>query len=153
MFLLAYVGTSGWHSHASGLSAAAAPGCACSVRARRRLLTLLVCETPGPSVAGIAITVAGIPDSLGGKRMAIRVAELARDGLTPDWMPGAVPRCMPTIVKENQHGTHAGTIVVGIERIRARGPGAWHMENSRNPGLPVYILPPPETDRGRPSRL
>ena len=56
----------------------------------------------------IAATVAGIPDSLGGKRMAIRVAELARAGLTPDWMPGAVPRCVPTIVKQNQHGTHAG---------------------------------------------
>ena len=72
----------------------------------------------------IAATVAGIPDSLGGKRMGIRVAELARAGLTPDWMPGVVPRCMPTIVKKNQHGTHAGTIVVGIERIRVRGPGA-----------------------------
>ncbi len=31
------------------------------------------------------------------KRMAIRIAELARAGLTPDWMPGAVPRCVPTI--------------------------------------------------------
>ena len=72
----------------------------------------------------IAATVAGIPDSLGGKRMAIRVAELARAGLTPDWMPGAVPRCVPTIVKQNQHGTHAGTIVVGIERIRVRGVGS-----------------------------
>ena len=72
----------------------------------------------------IAATVAGIPDSLGGKRMAIRVAELARAGLTPDWMPGAVPRCVPTIVKQNQHGTHAGAVVVGTERIRVRGPGA-----------------------------
>ena len=72
----------------------------------------------------IAATVAGIPDSLGGKRMAIRVAELARAGLTPDWMPGAVPRCVPTIVKQNQHGTHAGAIVVGTERIRVRGAGA-----------------------------
>jgi len=72
----------------------------------------------------IAATVAGIPDSLGGKRMAIRVAELARAGLTPDWMPGAVPKCVPTIVKQNQHGTHAGTIVVGFERIRVRGPSA-----------------------------
>ena len=71
----------------------------------------------------IAATVAGIPDSLGGKRMAIRVAELARAGLTPDWMPGAIPRCVPTIVKQNQHGTHAGTIVVGTERVRGRGLG------------------------------
>jgi hypothetical protein len=34
--------------------------------------------------------------SLGGIRMAIRVAELARVGLTPDWMPGVVPRCVVT---------------------------------------------------------
>ncbi|AUH32353.1 hypothetical protein [Paracoccus tegillarcae] len=72
----------------------------------------------------IAATVAGLPDSLGGKRMAIRVAELARAGLTPDWMPGAVPRCVPTIVKKNQHGTHAGTVVVAVERIRVRGAGS-----------------------------
>lgn len=76
----------------------------------------------------IAATVAGIPDSLGGKRMAIYVAELARAGLTPDWMPGAVPSCVPTLVKQNQHGTHVGTVVVGTERIRVRGPtarGTW----------------------------
>jgi len=69
----------------------------------------------------IAATVAGLPDSLGGKRMAIRVAELARAGLTPDWMPGAVPRCVPVDVKRNQHGERAATIVVGIERILTRG--------------------------------
>jgi hypothetical protein len=76
----------------------------------------------------IAATVAGMPDSLGGKRMAIRVAELARAGLTPDWMPGAVPRCVPIIVKQSQHGPHVGTVVVGTERIRTRGPtarGTW----------------------------
>ena len=72
----------------------------------------------------IAATVTGIPDSFGGRRVAIRVAELARAGLTPDWMPGAVPHCVPTIVKQNQHGIHAGTIVVGTERIRVRGPSA-----------------------------
>ena len=37
----------------------------------------------------IAATVDGMHDTLGGKRMAIRVAEIARDGLTPDWMQGA----------------------------------------------------------------
>jgi hypothetical protein len=69
----------------------------------------------------IAATVAGMPDSLGGKRMAIRVAELARAGLTPDWMPGAVPRCVPLEVKRNQHGERAATIVVGTERVLSRG--------------------------------
>ncbi|MCW1932307.1 hypothetical protein [Pararhodobacter zhoushanensis] len=69
----------------------------------------------------IAATVAGMPDSLGGKRMAIRVAELARAGLTPDWMPGAVPRCVPVELKRNQHGERATTIIVGTERVLTRG--------------------------------
>jgi hypothetical protein len=69
----------------------------------------------------IAATVAGMPDCLGGKRMAIRVAELARAGLTPDWMPGAVPRCVPVEVKRNQHGERAATVVVGTERVLSRG--------------------------------
>jgi hypothetical protein len=69
----------------------------------------------------IAATVAGMPDGLGGKRMAIRVAELARAGLTPDWMPGAVPRCVPVEVKRNQHGERASTMVVGTERVLSRG--------------------------------
>lgn len=69
----------------------------------------------------IAAIVAGLPDSLGGKRMAIRVAELARAGLTPDWMPGAVPRCVPVETKTNQHGERATTVVVGTERVLSRG--------------------------------
>jgi hypothetical protein len=69
----------------------------------------------------IAAIVAGMPDSLGGIRMAIRVAELARAGLTPDWMPGVVPRCVPVETKRNQHGERATTIVVGTERLLTRG--------------------------------
>jgi hypothetical protein len=69
----------------------------------------------------IAATVAGMPDGLGGKRMAIRVAELARAGMTPDWMPGVVPRCVPVETKNNQHGERATTIVVGTERVKTRG--------------------------------
>ncbi len=66
--------------------------------------------------ADVIATVAGIPDSLGGKRMAIRMAELARAGLTPDWMPGTVPRCVPLDIKRNRHGDRAVSIVVGTER-------------------------------------
>ena len=69
----------------------------------------------------IAATVAGMPDSLGGIRMAISVAELARAGMTPDWMPGVVPRCVPLETKQNQHGERSSTIIVGIERVRTRG--------------------------------
>ena len=76
----------------------------------------------------IAATVAGMPDRLGGIRMAISVAEMARTGMTPDWLPGVVPRCVPMETKQNQHGERAATIVVGVERIRVRGPtarGTW----------------------------
>ncbi|ATX65543.1 hypothetical protein [Roseinatronobacter bogoriensis] len=69
----------------------------------------------------IAATVAGLPDNLGGKRMAIRVAELARAGLTPDWMPGAVPRCVPVDIKRNRHGDRATSEVVGTERVLIKG--------------------------------
>ena len=74
-----------------------------------------------PDAEVIAATVAGLPDSLGGKRMAIYVAELARAGMTPDWMPGVVPRCVPMETKNNQHGERAMTIVVGTERVKTRG--------------------------------
>ena len=74
-----------------------------------------------PDAEVIAATVAGTPDSLGGIRMAIQVAELARAGMTPDWMPGVVPRCVPLESKNNQHGERARTIVVGTERLKTRG--------------------------------
>ena len=69
----------------------------------------------------IAATVVNLPDSLGGKRMAIRVAELARSGLTPDWMPGAVQRCVPVDIKRNKHGDRAVSVVVGTERVLVSG--------------------------------
>ncbi len=74
-----------------------------------------------PDAEVIAATVAGMPDSFGGKRMAIRVAELARAGLTPDWMPGAVPRCVPVDIKRNRHGDRAVSVVVGTERAFVSG--------------------------------
>ena len=74
-----------------------------------------------PDAEVVAACVAGLPDSLGGKRMAIHVAELARAGLTPDWMPGVVPHCVPVETKTNQHGERSTTIVVGVERVLSRG--------------------------------
>jgi hypothetical protein len=85
----------------------------------------------------IAATVAGMPDTLGGKRMAIRVAELARAGLTPDWMPGAVPRCMPVDIKRNRHGDRAVSIVVGTVRTLING--KWRIVEVR--ACPVTFTP------------
>ena len=93
-----------------------------------------------PDAEVIAATVAGMPHSLGGIRMAIHVAELARAGLTPDWMPGVVPRCVPLETKNNQHGERATTIVVGTERVKTRG--KWRTVELR--ACPVTWRPHPE---------
>ena len=74
-----------------------------------------------PDAEIIAAILSGLPDRLGGKRMAIHVAELARAGLTPDWMPGAVPRCVPVDIKRNRHGDRAVSVVVGTERVLIKG--------------------------------
>ena len=69
----------------------------------------------------IAATVAGMPDCLGGIRMAISVAEMARAGITPDWMPSVLPRCVPVDIKRNRHGDRAVSVVVGTERVLVSG--------------------------------
>ena len=71
----------------------------------------------------VAATLAALPDALGGLQMAIRVAELTRAGMTPDWMPNAVPRCVPVEVRRNQHVERAVTEVVGVEGCNIAGVG------------------------------
>jgi len=93
-----------------------------------------------PDAEVIAATVAGLPDSLGGKRMAIRVAELARAGLTPDWMPGAVPRCVPVDTRRNRHGDRAVSVVVGTAQVLIRR--KWRTVEVR--ACPVTFSPHPE---------
>jgi hypothetical protein len=68
----------------------------------------------------LAATLAGMPDSLGGKRMAIYIVELARAVMTLDWLPGVVPHCVPVETKRNQHGERFTTVVVGTERVLTR---------------------------------
>ena len=88
----------------------------------------------------VAATLAGMPDSLGGKRMAIYVAELARPRMTPDWMPGVVPRCVPVETKRNQLSERSTTILVGIAGAGA----AWRFLPARSPGgrIPNRSHPP-----------
>jgi hypothetical protein len=76
---------------------------------------------PAGNAEVIAATVAGMPDILGGIRIAISVAEMARAGITPNWMPGAVPRCVPVDMKRNRHGDRAISVVVGTERVMIIG--------------------------------
>jgi hypothetical protein len=69
----------------------------------------------------IAATVANLPDAVGGIRMGIWIAELARAGLTPDWMPGAVSRCVPSEWRQTKHGQRAQSQVCGEHTVRSRG--------------------------------
>ena len=94
----------------------------------------------------IAATLAGLPDSLGGKRMAISVAELARAGLTPDWMPGAVPRCVPVDIKRNRHGDRAVSVVVGTARALISGKWRIVVSVRCRCGSGVFGLPVPRRE-------
>lgn len=60
----------------------------------------------------IAAFVANLDEAHGGRAMAVRLAELARAGITPDWMPGAKVRCVPVAWRMTKHGRFAGTEVV-----------------------------------------
>jgi hypothetical protein len=68
----------------------------------------------------IASFVANLREGCGGRGMAVEIARLARCGAVPDWMPGAVPRCVPVDVVENRHGVFARTSVVGRVEVRGR---------------------------------
>ncbi len=53
--------------------------------------------------------------------MAIYIAALERGVMTPDWLPGVVPRCVPVETKRNQHGERSTTVVVGTEHVLTHG--------------------------------
>lgn len=74
--------------------------------ARFEKLEALGCHIDGGGVSDkhedaetVAAIVSGLTDQCGGKFMAIRVAEYARAGTTPDWMPGAKPRMIAARMK------------------------------------------------------
>ena len=70
----------------------------------------------------IASAVANLPRDLGGRGMAVQIAELARAGAAPDWGADLRPRCIPVGWKgENQTGPQAVTEVVRIETVTLRG--------------------------------
>ncbi len=69
----------------------------------------------------IASFVANLSEGCGGRGMAVEIARLARCCSVPDWMPRAVPRCVPVDVVENPYGVFAKTAVVGTVEVRKRG--------------------------------
>lgn len=72
-----------------------------------------------PDADTVASAVAALPEANGGRRMAIWIAELAREGAEPDWMPGARPRLEPVEMHINQFGQTPATADAAI--LGARG--------------------------------
>lgn len=62
-----------------------------------------------PDADTVASAVAALPEARGGARMAIWLAELARAGAAPDWLPGATPRLLPVEWARNRWGDFART--------------------------------------------
>jgi hypothetical protein len=75
-----------------------------------------------PDADAIAACVADLPEALGGRAMALRVAELARAGLAPDGMAGAVQRCVPKgWAHGNRFGPRGKTEVVEVVKVWHKG--------------------------------
>lgn len=64
-------------------------------------------SAPAHDAEVIAAFVANLDIGKGGRRMAIRIAELAAAGITPDWMPDARPRYVPAEWRMTKHGMFA----------------------------------------------
>jgi hypothetical protein len=66
--------------------------------------------------------VSKLPEDLGGRMVAIRVAEYARAGRTPEWLPDAKRRIVPADTHTNRHGVSAKTeFVAHIPYVDAKG--------------------------------
>ena len=76
---------------------------------------------PHPDADMVASALAALPEARGGRRMGIWIAELARAGLRPDWMQGAVTRCVPVEMHKNNYGWHAKSEACGSVKVTSRG--------------------------------
>jgi len=78
-------------------------------------------SSPASDADIIAAAVAALPTEHGGRGMAVQIAEYARAGRVPDWMPDARPRVVPVDWRETKHGRFARTEVVERISYRHRG--------------------------------
>lgn len=85
------------------------------------------CSLPAADADIIASAVAALPPALGGKAMAVRVAELARAGTVPDWMPDARTRCLPRGWRNSKHGEFAQTDTGSTWTYTHRGRRVQHL--------------------------
>jgi len=69
----------------------------------------------------IASAVANLPQALGGRGMAVKVAEFARAAARPDWIEDDAMRCVPRDWRMTKHGPFAKSEVAGVGSYLLRG--------------------------------
>lgn len=70
----------------------------------------------------VAAVLSNLPVALGGRGMAVRMAEWARAGTTPDWMPGAAPKVVPAHIEGRSIGGRPSrSVVIGREGMEISG--------------------------------
>lgn len=74
-----------------------------------------------PDADIVADALVQLPDRVGGVRMAIWLAELARAGAKPDWGKDDRARCEPVEWRRSKHGDHARVREIDVARHVHRG--------------------------------
>lgn len=92
------------------------------------------CADDAEIVAGV---VAALPVALGGRSMAVRVAELARAGAVPEFYPDASPRVVPLEWRCNQYSRWSSTMDARDHWFN--GHGRFAVKDAR--ACPVRIVP------------
>jgi len=86
-----------------------------------RIDTSIGVSRPHEDAEVIASVVEQLAPERGGMAMALRIAELARAGVTPDWMRDARPKLVPKGWRGTKHGQFAATDVVEVIEHVHRG--------------------------------
>lgn len=92
---------------------------------------------PHEDAEAVAAIVSNLPDHLGGIRQAVRVAEYARSGGGPDWLPGVTPRIEPIEWLHDAYGRRAKAEVLEEIRVRING----KMRPRVVQWCPVHLVP------------
>lgn len=76
---------------------------------------------PHPDAEAVADALAQLPEGVGGRRMALTIAELARAGQQHGSGSGQAPQVQPRGWRQTKHGLFAETEGCGVVRYRSRG--------------------------------
>ena len=76
---------------------------------------------PHPDADLVAEALAVLPEGVGGRRMALVLADLARTGETMGWGSDLAPQVQPVEWKQTKHGLFAATEACGKARYVSRG--------------------------------